>query len=296
MSDHDHIVRLAAFEWLRQQVNLHGDVLPRDLLHRGFEFDGERVPLVSPQGIFKPRILDLPLTITTAPDGPYDDSSGDDGLLRYRYRGADPGHPDNVGLREALTQSTPLIYLHGVVRGKYLAVWPVYVVGDEPEALTFTVAADDALHVGPDFIVSESDRARRQYRTTIVRARLHQCGFRERVLRAYREQCSLCRLRHAELLDAAHIISDADPKGEPLVTNGIALCKLHHAAFDRFVLGIRPDYTVEIRDDILHEIDGPMLQHGLQEMHGYTLTLPRRREHRPDRELLELRYERFRSA
>jgi hypothetical protein len=74
---------------------------------------------------------------------PYDDSIGDDGLLRYRYRGTDPRHPDNVGLRLAMQQNTPLIYFHGVVPGLYLAEWPVYVVGDAPTNLTFTVSVDD---------------------------------------------------------------------------------------------------------------------------------------------------------
>lgn len=288
---------MAAFEWLRRQVDLHGDVLPRDLLRRGFEFDGERIPLVSPQGIFKPRSLEIPLTITTAPGGPYDDHFGDDGLLQYRYRGTDPKHRDNVGLRQALLEGVPLIYLHGVVKSKYLAVWPVYIVGDEPDSLTFSVAVDNPAFVSPARSASDTESdARRIYATREVRARLHQRTFRERVIKAYREQCSLCRLRHTELLDAAHIIPDIDPQGEPVVRNGIALCKLHHAAFDRFVLGITPDYNVEIRDDILHEIDGPMLEHGLKEMHGRALMLPRRQSDRPDKDLLDLRYRQFRSA
>jgi putative restriction endonuclease len=120
--------------------------------------------------------------------------------------------------------------------------------------------------------------------------------FRERVLEAYREQCALCRLRHIELLEAAHIRPDSDPEGEPIVSNGLALCKLHHAAFDRNILGIRPDYVVEIRVDILEEIDGPMLRHGLQEMHGSKLVVPRRQEHRPDPAALEFRYSAFRAG
>ena len=71
------------------------------------------------------------------------------------------------------------------------------------------------------------------YITTLVQRRLHQQAFRERVLLAYREACSICRLRHRELLDAAHILPDRHPLGEPLVSNGLALCTLHHAAFDR---------------------------------------------------------------
>ena len=96
------------------------------------------------------------------------------------------------------------------------------------------------------------------------RQRLHQRSFRERVLRAYREQCALCRLRHQELLDAAHIVPDTEPGGDPIVPNGLSLCKLHHAAFDRHFVGVRGHYVVEVRPDLLEEHDGPMLVHGLQ--------------------------------
>jgi len=46
--------------------------------------------------------------------------------------------------------------------------------------------------------------------------------------------------------------------------NGLALCKLHHAAFDANIIGVTPDLEVTVRLDVLQEIDGPMLQHGLQ--------------------------------
>lgn len=107
MTDIDQKVRIAAFNWLDEQVGIHGDVLPRPLLAQGFIFDEKRVSLVAPQGIFKPKILpQMPLSITTTPDGPYDDSSGPDGLLLYRYRGTDPQHRDNSGLR--IIRGTPM--------------------------------------------------------------------------------------------------------------------------------------------------------------------------------------------
>jgi putative restriction endonuclease len=115
------------------------------------------------------------------------------------------------------------------------------------------------------------------------------------VLAAYRTQCALCRLRHGELLDAAHIKEDSEG-GEPVVPNGIAMCVLHHKAFDKFVVGVRPDYVIEVRRDVLDEVDGPTLQHALQGMHGTGLLLPSRRTARPDRILLEERYDRFREA
>jgi putative restriction endonuclease len=51
---------------------------------------------------------------------------------------------------------------------------------------------------------------------------------------------------HLELLEAAHILPDSDPRGEPIVSNSVALCTLHRAAFDRYVLGIRPDLVVDV--------------------------------------------------
>src|SRR5947207_1179741 len=90
-------------------------------------------------------------------------------------------------------------------------------------------------------------------------------------------------VRIAELLEAAHITPDTDPEGEPIVSNGLTLCTLHHAAFDCHILGVTPDYRVEIRLHMLEEVDGPMLRHGLQGFHGSTLLVPSRESLRPDR-------------
>jgi putative restriction endonuclease len=76
----------------------------------------------------------------------------------------------------------------------------------------------------------------------------------------------------------------------------LALCKIHHAAFDRNILGIRPDLHVEVQPRILEEVDGPMLRHGLQALHGSRLLVPKSRGSRPDTERLEHRYEQFKAA
>jgi putative restriction endonuclease len=296
----DLAVRLGAFEWLSEKTQVVGDVLPRKLLQEGFVFEGSRIPLVSPQGIFRPKGLDVPLSITTTPEGPYHDAFGPDGWLAYRYRGVDPQHPDNVGLRKAKELQWPLIYFHGIVPGRYLAVWPVFVIADDPSTLTFSVAVDEAASIPAlenVHVMKESPGdAKRAYITSMVRVRLHQRSFRERVVAAYRSQCALCRLRHDELLDAAHIIPDTEPAGEPQITNGIALCKLHHAAFDSFIIGLSPDYRVHVRPDVLVERDGPVLEYALQGLHKAAIILPPDTKHWPNRESLERRFEKFRAA
>ena len=75
MLDIDQRIRLIAFNWLSQQVKIHGEVLHRILLEKGFEFEGKRVLLIGSQVIFKPQVIpNLPISITTALFGLYDDN------------------------------------------------------------------------------------------------------------------------------------------------------------------------------------------------------------------------------
>ncbi len=301
----DAQVRQRAFGFLDDLRAIHGNALPREALAGGFQFEGTRVPLLGPQGIFKPAILaSIPLSITTVPDSPrkarpYEDAVGEGGVIHYKYRGTDPTHPDNRGLREAMQRQVPLVYFVGLVPGRYYAEYPVFVVGDDPAELSFRVQVDDGRAIGPgeSGVAEATTTARREYVTALAQRRMHQEEFRARVLQAYRECCAVCRLRHPELLEAAHILPDRHPRGHPVVPNGLALCKIHHAAFDTNILGIRPDLVVEIRHDILEEDDGPMLFHGLQELHGRNLlVIPRARELKPDPARLEERYDLFRQV
>lgn len=292
-------VRLTAFNFLRNQVDRLGETLPRKILQSGFSFQGKRVPLVSPQGIYTPKLLDVPLSFTTVPPSlrknlPYDDELGENGVVRYRYRGSDVMHPDNVGMRKAGECHLPLVYFFGIVPGEYVPVWPCFVVEDDPVRLSFSIQVGDAGLLSDTRCVQESNSETRQYITVLTQRRLHQRSFRDRVLHAYSGLCAVCRLKHVELLDAAHILSDKHPQGKPVIPNGLSLCKLHHAAFDQNILGVTPDYTIDIRDDVLREHDGPMLKHGLQEMKGVTLWTPRLAEFKPNRDFLDIRYQAFR--
>ncbi len=297
-ADTDARVRARAFEFLREQTAIHGDVLPSAVLRQGFVFEGTRVPLTSQQGIFKPAVLpEMPLSIRTKAlvEGevrPYDDALDADGFLRYRYRGTDPEHHENRGLRLAMRRGVPLVYLFGITEGRYLPVWPVYVVRDHPEQLAFSVAVDAPYMraLSEPGLGLVSMEARRAYVTVLTQKRVHQQGFRERVLRAYQQQCAVCRFRHEALLEAAHILPDSDPRGEPIVSNGLALCALHHAAYDRHLLGITPQCTIDIRPDIRRAIDGPTLVHGLQDFQGKSIATPRAPHEKPRPDFLAERY------
>jgi putative restriction endonuclease len=296
--DREWRARFAAFEWLAD-LGAPDNEIARTTLTRGFDLDGVRIALMGPQGIWSPAGFRVPLSISTIPSGPYSDHVDPvANHLRYAYRGTDPEHRDNVGLRRAIAERTPLIYFYRTDPGHYLATFPVYVIGDDRRALMFSVKVDEAwvlADAGVDVVQLPDTPLRREYATRTVRQRLFQAEFRRRVVDAYRERCALCRLRHRQLLDAAHITADSDA-GEPTVSNGMSLCKLHHAAFDGFFFTVTPDYRVIVRPSILAESDGPMLLVGLQQIDGSLIELPNREDQRPDRDRLAARLERFRAA
>lgn len=286
-------------DWFSLRSNDGADALTTDEI-KDFRFDGAPLPLMDLQrGIRKPAVLEAALSFRTVyrPEGadrPYEDAVGVDGLIRYKYRGTDPDHPDNRALRVAMNRRLPLIWFFGVGTARYLPTYPVFIIKEEPNELQFVVDAVSRGALGADSALEETVK---RYITVETRRRLHQPIFRATVIRAYNTRCAVCALGHAQLLDAAHIIPDRDERGIAAVRNGLALCKIHHAALDSHILGVRPDYVVEIRDDLLHEVDGPMLRYGLQERHGERLmALPTARSERPDRALLEVAYGEFRAA
>ncbi len=299
-TEFDTQLRREAMRWLTVRTHDGAEsISSADLLD--FEIDGRQFRLLDAQrGIRKPKELSAALSIRTVytPNGqnrPYEDSVGSDGLLRYKWRGNNADHAENRALRAAMEDRLPLIWFFGVGPGVYEPIYPVYLLREEPDQHQFVIDPDVAR--GLVSAGSPVEERLRRYILRETRQRLHQPVFRVTVLRAYDTRCAVCSLRHAELLDAAHIIPDHDEAGVASVRNGMSLCKIHHAAYDNNILGIRPDLFVEIRSDLLNEIDGPMLQHGLQERHGQRLmSIPRARSERPDSLLLHQRYEAFRVA
>jgi putative restriction endonuclease len=290
----DDQIRMQAFKWLGEMDAIHKGDLPRNILEKGFDFKGERITLLGPRGIWKPKTMQLPLSITSIASSAYEDRE-EGGLLEYKYRGTDPNHVDNVGLRKIMENNIPIIYFFSIIPGWYLASWPAYIQSDNRRGLSFTVALDEPASLKND-VLHEPDTARRNYVTSQIWVRLHQRTFREKVLAAYNTQCTLCRLAHRELLDAAHIIPDAEERGEPIVSNGLTLCKIHHAAYDSNILGISADYEVEVRNDILEEIDGPMLKYGIQDLHKQKIILPKNQMQWPDKQNLDIRFQKFQGA
>ena len=292
-SQRDAAVRVAAMEYVQRELDKSGGVIARQQLEN-FIYDGEQIKLIDQsRGIRNPVQLPATLTILTNPRGPYDDAVGPDGYPRYKIRAGEWARGDNRKLHEAFEREAPLIWLQTVRSGVFVATMPVYLKSAHPDSGEYTVALGQDMRAA----ATSATPLEKAYAYRLVKQRLHQPAFGARVLNAYRERCAVCALHRRPLLDAAHITPDRDERGTPEVSNGMALCKIHHAAFDANVIGIRPDYVVEVATDVLEEVDGPMLRHGLQDFHGRALmAVPRRAVEKPDPKRLEERYEEFRAA
>lgn len=302
--EQDRLIRLAAAEHAKR-LGVSGP-FSSDELNAGFNFSGTRIPLTNPQrGIFKPAQMRFLLSVKTVFPTPgrrvwYDDqrevheqiNRGSE-LIDYAFMGDDPEAADNRWLREARDEQVPIIYFLGVAPQRWMAIWPTYVADWSASELKSRLAfgAPAQTNLATDFPTAPE----RRYGLRMVRQRLHQSTFREAVLAAYEGRCALTGLPEPRLLDAAHIVADGDVDlGQPLVTNGLPLSKLHHAAFDANLIGIDPDYRIHISQSLLSMHDGPMFEQGLKALAGNELRRPARDADRPDRDRLARRFASFR--
>ncbi len=297
----DALIRNAAFEHIRRLNETHDHLTAKEL-KPGFIYDGERIPLINPQrGIFKPQQMSFLLSIKTVYPKPggrvwYDDQrevhrqifEGDE-TVDYAFMGDDPEAADNRWLREAYEHQVPIVYFLGIAPGRYQAILPAFISGWNASTLKAQVAFGVPDH---DQMVLSENLPERRYALRTVKQRLHQASFREAVITAYNGRCALSGLPEPLLLDAAHIVSDKEALGQPVVTNGIPLSKIHHAAFDAHLIGIDPDYRLHVAPRLLIQKDGLMLE-ALKRLNGGTIHLPRRVKDYPDRERLAFRFARF---
>lgn len=292
MADSDEL-RAAVFAYLDGLTSSASPYVTREQL-ASFEFSGERLPLISQQGIRKPSgwgtVLSVVSTSRSADAGGYDDVELGEGRVLYAYMrdGASYADASNQALRDTAVEARPIVYLIQVAAGLYEPSYPVFVEEVEDTGVVLSDAPASGEYA--DVVDLRRYAERRQ------KVRLHQQEFRSRVLFAYEDRCCICRLARRGLLDAAHIVDDAHEEGLAEVSNGLSMCRIHHGAYDQYLIGIRPDRTIEVAPDVLGEVDGPMLQHMLKGIAGQTIQVPRARVAQPSADRLEWKYQRFRDA
>jgi putative restriction endonuclease len=292
----DDLIRLVALNRVRELRDLWGDAIPESELAKGVAYGDDVVLLKGPQGIFKPRQLtDGPLTIMSTLGSRYEDELLDEAnTLRYDYAPASREH-ENAGLKNLMAAGKPVILLKQVKakpRPEYLVVAPLYVEGFDDRARQFTLSTRADLLPRTDtqagVVLREIQRA---YGETTVQTRLHQAYFRRDVLSVYRSRCCVCELRVRPLLQGAHIVPDSHAAGVPTIQNGLSLCSLHHAAYDRSIVRIKSDYTISVESDTIDGADA-FARVSLSEFDGRRIVLPTDTTHHPSPDLLDWRFRR----
>lgn len=120
----------------------------------------------------------------------------------------------------------------------------------------------------------------------VTRVRVNQHFFRSVILAGYQSRCAVCALPFPSLLVAAHIVPWSVDKAQRMnPRNGICLCSLHDRSFDRGLMSINRDYTIDLDPSILSDHDLPSVQANFIRFQGCTVSMPDRWY--PDPDLLD---------
>lgn len=289
-------IRGAIFEDLLRASSGGQLPLTRDWL-RTYQFGGVRVPLIDPggRGIRNPNKWDCTLSITTTEKGKYADRALAPGVWSYPLAVDKNGKldPSNRKFKNAHMRQAPVIYFYKPVPNLYLVVGMVEVISYDEAARVSTISLiTDGIKAS-----AVEQELERLYVRRVVDARLHQPRFREVVLSTYRDRCAVCELPDRSLLDAAHIRSDKDlANGQPVVQNGMALCAIHHRAYDAHVIGIDQEFRIHVHPRIMQINDGPTFEHGIKQLHRERLAVVPKGDKGPDPYRLDLTFKEFLST
>ena len=285
-------IRNAALFAVQRLWYRHGDSVPFAAIQEGFEFEGERIPFQSRfEGVYKPAIMhDGALSLRSTLASSYSDERISDDRVWYDFS---PHESRNDWIRQCLAARLPLIYFLQVKPKpgvEYLIFAPVEVLEEDSANRRFLIDLSPTLYDGSRDKRTPDRLLERQYGTSVVSRRLFQAHFRRAVLDAYHNRCSICQLRERPLLDGAHLVPDREDLGEPVVSNGLALCAIHHRALDRAMIGVTPELTIHVfRERMSFPDDEPA--EILTAYHGGSLSVPTVASDRPSPDLVQWRWE-----
>ena len=133
----------------------------------------------------------------------------------------------------------------------------------------------------------------RRYMVRESKIRLHQASFREMILNAYGRRCAITGMKEERLIEAAHIIPDAETSERQFVHNGIALSRIHHKAYDARLISIDPDYKIHVSDRLKEGEVNEFMDVSFRKIEGMKLHLPRDAGLRPNRNYLARNFEKY---
>jgi putative restriction endonuclease len=291
-----------AFNRVNELSLNYGDSIPHQAISEGFLFNGEKVLLDNRAvGIFKLRQMsECAISIKTTmqrdgSEGIYNDHHDSGEHYKYALQRSVPRGVNNKYLWASIASGTMLIYFQAITLGQYTVIWPWFVADILPEKGYALIAeshkSSASMLANDKYEVPTVIESRYQVRETKVR--MLQASFRQNVLAAYSGKCAITGLQNKTLLEAAHIIPDSELGKLQYVSDGIALSRIHHRAYDLNLLGICPDNQIHISEELKQGKDNKFMRDALLEFEGGKLAMPRAVINRPDRDKLAARFEVF---
>ncbi|MFC3579220.1 HNH endonuclease [Sphingomonas hylomeconis] len=135
---------------------------------------------------------------------------------------------------------------------------------------------------------SDVPKPRRKAMVTTLRL-LRDRRFSQNVLDAYGHKCAFCAVQ-LKLLDAAHILPVAHPDSHDLVPNGVALCALHHRAYDGALVTFDDTFVIRLSQSKVAALRGDNRSGGLAAFKSAlrpSLLLPRRQISHPSTVMIQ---------
>lgn len=291
-----------AFKRVADLSRTYGDAIPRKAIAEGFRYQNEKVLLDNQAvGIFKPRqMFECAISIKTTmrrdgSDGIYNDHRASDGFYKYSLQSGDPLKGNNKYLWASKNANLPFIYFHAVSPGFYTAIWPCFITEIHPEKgyALISEGSEQSVQLDKPTFYQIPDPVESQYCVRETKVRMHQASFRQNILQAYSEKCAITGLDNRKLLEAAHIIPDSRHNGAQHVNDGIAMSRLHHRAYDANLMGITPDYKIQLSEEIKSGDYNEFVSSAFLIYEGQKLKLPRNADCRPNQDKLAERFEEF---
>lgn len=215
---------------------------------------------------------------------------GQNVAIQARQRNLDQANADGFTAYEKVgTGEIALVIRYDFLATYLLNVRQVHELGQLPNGVEIidrvveTRGAEEP-HTGTGSALTSRERSL----VTFARS-VRASDFRKRVMVAYENQCAVCGVQ-LRLVQAAHIIPAGAETSSDETCNGLALCALHHLAYDNGLLGVRPDYSIAINDSVANNLAEQILVGGLEVFQANlrpSIILPYNKGDRPLPEYLE---------
>ncbi|MFN3670392.1 MAG: HNH endonuclease [Bosea sp. (in: a-proteobacteria)] len=141
----------------------------------------------------------------------------------------------------------------------------------------------------PDEEIEDTVPGMRKVAIVTTKKKLRALDFGRRVLGAYNHQCAMCGTQ-LRLIDGAHILPVEHDESTDQTSNGIALCPLHHRAYDRGLVAFDHLFNVTTNETMVKKLKADSRDGGLATFRKNlrpVLVIPPDKKDRPARKMVE---------